>query len=77
MGCLRAKPVVDGLEAELGDRASFLRVDLLGAVGEQLAARYDVTATPTFLVFDRRGQLVVKRSGKVPTAELRRAIAPE
>lgn len=76
MGCLAAKPVVDGLEDELGDRVIFLRADLLSALGEQLGARYDVTATPTFLVFDRHGKLVGKGVGRsVPSAELRKTLA--
>ena len=76
MGCLRAKPVVDGLEREVGDQAIFLRVDLLGEVGEQLGDRFDIHATPSYLAFDRHGALAFKRQGGgVPVAELRRALA--
>ncbi len=74
MGCLAAKPVVDGLEDEVGDRALFLRTKLTGGVGEALAARYDITGVPSFLAFDRTGKLVLKKTGKVPTAELRRIL---
>ncbi len=75
IACLKAKPVVDGLEDELGDQAVFLRADLLADVGAALGARYEVDATPTFLVFDRRGKLIVKQRGKVPAAALREAVA--
>lgn len=53
----RAKPVVDELERDVGDRAIILRVDLLEDVGEALGD-LDVHASPTFLVFDARGRLV-------------------
>ena len=71
MACLRAKPVVDELERDVGDRAIILRVDLLSDVGEALGARFEVHASPTFLVFDARGRLVQKQGGKVPAARVR------
>lgn len=74
MACLAAKPVVDGLEDEIGDRARFLRTKLTGGVGEALVARYGITGVPSFLAFDRTGTLVLKKTGKVPTAELRRIL---
>lgn len=75
MACLTAKPVVDGLENELGDQAIFLRADLLGDVGDELGVRYGVGATPSFLAFDRHGKLVLKQQGgRVPVAELRRVL---
>lgn len=76
MGCLRAKPVVDGLERDLGDKAIVLRVDLLTDVGEALGDRYGVHASPSFLAFDRTGRLVLKQEGgKVPEGRLRTILA--
>ena len=75
MGCLAAKPVVDGLENEVGDRAVVLRADLLSDVGEALGERYGVAATPSFLAFDAGGRLVLKQQGgRVPVAALRRIL---
>ena len=75
MACLAAKPVVDGLEDEISDRALFLRTTLTGGVGEALGARYGITGVPSFLAFDRQGALQLKSTGaKVPTAELRRIL---
>ena len=75
MACLAAKPVVDGLEDEIGDRAIFLRANLLSDVGEALGARYDVAASPTFLAFDAHGRLALKSIGRhVPVDELRRVL---
>lgn len=75
MGCLRAKPVVDGLEDELGGKAIFLRADLTGDVGGALGERYGIDGTPGFVVFDHQGRVVHKRVGGVPARELRAAIA--
>ena len=71
MGCLAAKPVVDGLEDEAGDRALVLRADLLSDVGEALGKRYEVSASPSFLAFNAHGRLVLKQEGgRAPTAAI-------
>ena len=76
MACLRAKPIVDGLEDDLGDKAIFLRADLLSDVGEALGDRFGVHASPSFLAFDAQGRLVLKQSGgKVPVARLRKILS--
>jgi hypothetical protein len=72
MACMMAKPVVDGLEGEVGGRALVLRTKLTGAVGEALGDRYQVGAVPTFLAFDARGRLALRSEGrKVPVDRLR------
>ncbi len=55
---MQAKPVVDGIEREVGDSAKVVRLDLLSEPGQTIARRYGVEFTPTFLFFDRRGALV-------------------
>lgn len=67
---------MDGLERDLGDRAIVLRADLLSDVGEALGERYDVHASPSFLLFDGKGRLVLKQQGgSVPAARLRALVA--
>ena len=55
---MQAKPVVDGIERDIGSAAKVVRLDLLSEVGAAIASRYGVEFTPTFLVFDARGTLV-------------------
>lgn len=55
---MRAKPVVDGIEREVGSSAHVVRVDLLTESGQAIARRYGVEFSPTFLYFDRTGKLV-------------------
>ena len=50
MGCLAAKPVVDGIERDLKGRAEVVRINLMSKVGREVAARYRVSAVPTVLV---------------------------
>ena len=72
-----AKPVVDGLEAEVEGKARVLRAKLSSTVGDALAERYDVGATPTFLAFDAKGRLVLRSQGRnVPVERLRHILAP-
>ena len=52
-----AKPIVDGLERDLEDRAQVIRLNVLDGVGSQLAQRYAVRGVPTTLVFDGQGNV--------------------
>ena len=58
-----AKPVVDRLEHQLGDKAQVVRLDLWTRVGRQAAARYGVRGMPTLVVVDGNGEAVYGRYG--------------
>lgn len=58
-----AKPVVDRLERDLGDRAQVLRLSIGSDTGLAAALRYGVRAVPAFLVFDGQGTLMAQSSG--------------
>lgn len=53
-----AKPIVNGIERDLGGQAKVVRIELLSASGRELARRFDVRAIPTLLVFDGEKNLV-------------------
>ncbi len=61
-----AKPAVDGLEQQLGSRAGVARVDLFSESGGALAERYRISATPTYLLLDARGNVVFRQVGGKP-----------
>jgi thioredoxin-related protein len=69
LACLANKPVVDRLQAKLKDRAIVFRFDILDERGREIANRYSVSATPTFLMFNKSGKEVIRQSGSVPTLE--------
>ena len=50
------KPIVDGLEAELGDRIVVIRINIQQAIGRDLAPVYGIEFAPTFIFFDAQGR---------------------
>jgi thiol-disulfide isomerase/thioredoxin len=53
--CMTMRPVMDRLEGDAQHRLQVLRVDVKDSVGAQLADRYAVTFTPTFMLFNSNG----------------------
>ena len=49
------KPIVDGLEQELGSQAKFIRVDIHDSIGNDLIPVFQVQFAPTFIFFDAQG----------------------
>ena len=58
-----AKPIVDGLEKKLGDRARVIRLNVLDDVGQQAARRYGIRGVPALVVVDDNGQAVYRQAG--------------
>lgn len=57
--CMANRPILDRLEMEVEHRLQILRVNVYdSAIGLALADRYEVTFTPTFILFDQRGKKV-------------------
>jgi thiol-disulfide isomerase/thioredoxin len=53
--CMAMKPVMDRLEQAVGHRLQILRLNVADPIGLQLADRYGVTLTPTFLLLNGAG----------------------
>jgi thiol-disulfide isomerase/thioredoxin len=53
--CMTMRPVIDRLERQAGPRLQVLRVNVKDAIGAQIADRYEVSFTPTFLLFGSTG----------------------
>ena len=70
MGCLVAKPVVNGIEKDLRGTAEMIRLDLMSPVGAEAADRYAVGAVPTLVVLDGTGEMVYRRSGMPDREEI-------
>jgi len=69
-----AKPVVDGLERELGDRAQVLRLNATDDVGGKLAMRYGVRGVPTFVLLNGMGEVVLRQVGMPNRAKIVAAV---
>jgi|SRR5579859_1413740 len=53
--CMTMRPVMDRLERDAGHRLQILRINVLEPIGIVIADRYQVTFTPTFLLFNGSG----------------------
>lgn len=73
LACATAKPIVDRLEADQPE-LQVIRVNIQEPVGAALADRYQTHVTPTFLLIDAEGEIVLRTIGALDpqavTAEL-------
>ena len=58
-----AKPIVDGIEKDIKDEAEVVRLNLLSAVGREVASRYGVSAVPTILILEPDGTVAYRHTG--------------
>ncbi len=68
------KPVVDGLEQELGGQVEFIRLNIQDEVGQELAPLYGFEYTPTFIFFDAQGNEVWREVGRLDPQRVRDAL---
>jgi len=71
--CKMAAPILAELKSQLGDGIKIITIDI--DKNPKAASVYRVQSVPTFLLF-KRGNVVWRQSGVVPTENLKRAIAP-
>jgi thioredoxin-related protein len=69
-----AKPVVDGIERDVEDKAQVLRLSVTDKVGRQLAMRYGVRGVPTRVLLDGNGNVVLTQAGPPQREEIRTAV---
>ena len=53
-----AKPIVDGIERDLGDQAQVVRLSVMSGTGSRAAQRYGVKSIPTTIIFGGSGDVV-------------------
>lgn len=68
------KPIVDGLEAELGDQIVIIRINIQQAIGRDLAPVYGIEFAPTFILFDSQGNESWRQIGGLDTDRVRDAV---
>jgi len=56
---------VDGIERELAGRARVVRLNVLSAEGRELAVRWGVRGVPTLIVFDGKGETILRQVGRL------------
>jgi len=71
--CKMIAPILDELQADFGEQASIVKVDVDQAKG--IAKQYGVRGVPTFVIVSG-GEVVDKFTGVLPKAELADKISP-
>jgi thioredoxin 1 len=74
ISCTAIKPVVEGLENELGNRVHIIRLNVQENVGRELGAVYGFTFTPTFIFFDAQGTESWRQIGTLDSQRVRDSI---
>lgn len=69
--CITMHPILDELEAEMGDRVRIVKIDV--DEHTDLAVRMKVMGVPMFIVF-KNGQELWRDAGVLPKETLRKAI---
>ncbi len=72
--CTAEKPVVDGLENELGQKLHVIRIDIQDQIGRELAPVYNFEYTPTYIYFDARGAEVWRTIGEIDPQRVRDSV---
>ncbi|MFL2759744.1 MAG: hypothetical protein ACJ0BG_01915 [Dehalococcoidia bacterium] len=67
------KPAVDRLEKRLGQKLTFVRLEVQSEVGKLLYAEYEANLVPTFIIFDQYGDEKYRTNG-VPDYSLIRSL---
>ena len=71
ISCTTIQPLVDSLEAELGEQVHIIRIDVQESVGRELAPVYAFGFTPTFIFFDAEGHEVWRQVGDLDPQHMR------
>lgn len=69
------RPVVDGIESELQGRLRVLRLDVQDREAAELMQRFEVRYTPTFVLLDGQGALLLRTVGALDPQALRAALS--
>lgn len=64
-------PIVNGLQAEYGDRVAFVQFNVDTPEGARVQQRYSLRGHPAYVLVDSRGQVTWQAVGQVSEDELR------
>lgn len=65
---------MDGLENELVEQITFIRLNVQEPVGREMAPLYDFRFTPTFIFFDGDGNELWREVGRLDPQRVRESL---
>lgn len=68
---MAAKPIVDGIAREHGDRLNIIHLNVQDPAGAALLEQFDFRVTPTFIFFDESGEELQRWLGGIDSAQVR------
>jgi thioredoxin-like negative regulator of GroEL len=74
MACLRARPIVDGLEAEWQGTVRVARLNVMERQNRALLARLALRSVPTYVLLDQNGREIWRTVGVLNPAAVRQAL---
>jgi thioredoxin-related protein len=73
---MAAKPVVDRLEAQASPQLTVIRLNLQDPATAPLARQYGAQYTPTFVLFNGEGEILLRNVGAIDPEEVNRLLSP-
>ena len=70
------RPIVDGLERELGDRVQIIRLDATDATSREIGQRLGFQLTPSYAIFDGGGNRVWQVQGVISREQVLQVLKP-
>ena len=71
--CKMMQPILNDLQANMGERIIVLKLDIDSAANTQLVHRYNIRSVPTLMIF-RHGEVMWRQSGVVSSYKLEEMI---
>ncbi len=66
---------MDGLEADLGEQAQVVRINIHDEAAQSLLTQLDFEFSPTFILFDGEGNEVWREQGSLDTDAVKQEVA--
>jgi hypothetical protein len=71
---MSAEPIVNGIQEEYKDELVVMKINVQTDVGKEIGMRYGFEFTPSFLLFNADGEILLQTIGLMDTDQIRTAL---